>query len=302
MRAAARGLARPREPHLVHRWRLAVGDAADVQRDQAGERLARNAVEVAAGDPCGFERAGDGGEVRREDVARRVAGDHGNGALVGIERVQQAASEILLAGERPDGGLGGVGAQEQRRRRDLAADESEIHRHVVALEAPAPRRDRVLAAGLAVQGDEVVARVPAAPVTLERVEDVLEGDDGGDLRVGVTAERGLHHPVSKVALRLGEVGQAHAVTRAPVDGPVVPRVAPVVVEPERGEPALLVRKRVEERARSVAHLVLVHSECSQPSAGSGPPFNVRSAGSSVHTPMAIPSGGSRSAGIVNTSS
>ena len=211
--------------------------------------------------------------------------------------MEQAAGEILLAGEWPDGGLGGVGPEEQRRRRDLAVDEGDVDRHVMALEAPAPRRGP---ARLAVEGDEVVARVAAAAVTLERVEHVLERDDRGDLRVGVAAERGLHEPVGEVAFGLGEVGKPHTVALAPVDGPVVPRLAPIVVERERGERALLGRERVDERERGVAHLV--QSECPQPSLGSGAPFSVRSAGSPVHTPMASPSGASRSAGIVNTSS
>ena len=137
-------------------------------------------------------------------------------------------------------------------------------------------------------------------MTLERVEHVLESDDGGELRIGVTAQRDLHQPVGDVALWLGEVGQPHAVALAPVDGPVVPLAAPVVVEGERGEGALLGRERVEKCDRGRAHLL--QSECSQLSLGSGAPFSVRSSVSPVHTPTAIPSGGSRPAGIVNTSS
>ena len=203
--------------------------------------------------------------VAADDVGGRGGGEHGAGALVGVEGVEQVAGGVLDRAERAQLPPSEqrrdhrVGAEEARTAGDgLAVDDEVVHRHVVAAEAPRPGPG----AGRVAEDPQVVhARITAAVAgeaggePLGAVEDVLQTHDrrGADVgRLGQPRREQAH----RCALLVGPllVDRQAAV----VGGRVVP-AHPLDVGGVRARPrpdaggALLVVEAVDPRGGRLGH-------------------------------------------------
>ncbi len=149
----------------------------------------------------------------------------------GVERLQQRAGGVLLRAEdpqalaRPFAHLRRIAAEERRRRGDQrAVDDGEVQRHVVALDAPAPRhllrrrrraedREEVL---LRIAFERRAARRLRAgrPLRgLQRFQHGLEIHDRRRGQVAALAQPGLEQVAHQLMLRRAHVADQESLAR-----------------------------------------------------------------------------------------
>src|ERR1019366_3970573 len=178
--------------------------------------------------------------VERQDIFVRLRVDDRHLALLGIERLDHGAAEIFLGGQhaqsftRAFSHLRGIGAEETRCPRHMAANHGVVLAEVVAFHAIAPgsvgRRH-------AEYGDEVFLGIAlGAGAMLDDAQHVFQAHDRFRLEVALLAESRAKKRRGQMLLRGRHFPQCQTFS---LDGDEVPVLALIFFEGEGGLSALL---------------------------------------------------------------
>lgn len=194
--------------------------------------------------------------IAAADVVWREVRHDGEAAGGRVHAVEEFAGEFLFEQQRladdaaAVGDAGRVRAEEERCRRDAAVGDEDVHRQVVAFDAPSPRF-------VAVRGAEedcpVVAAVTVAVPALSVVEDVFQRHDRRGLRVGVRTEHCREHAVHRLALVSPQIAEDQARSYAGGVSPAVPEI--VVGDRAHRVFALVGVQQTDKPARGIGDIV-----------------------------------------------
>ena len=177
---------------------------ADIFLDDLLKDFLLGRIHLGSGKSHGFEDL---------DLAA-VAGDDLLGCDVGVDDhlalflgkgMDQGVTEIILntqhaqSGAGPVEDLGGIGAKERRRDRNIRAfNNGEIEGEMMALHAPAPG---IVPAGFAENGDVIQLGIADRSLALLKIaQDIVEAHDGGGLEVTALAEGAAEQGLSEQPL------------------------------------------------------------------------------------------------------